>query len=110
MLRRLAVCTLLFSGCGSEAASDGGFIVELAKSGQQIEVQQGQSILDALMDAGIDVTYSCTEGICGACETRVISGTPDHRDSILTEQEQADGKTMMICCSGCKSDRLVLDL
>ena len=44
------------------------------------------------------------------CETRVISGTPDHRDAILTESEKRAGDTMMICCSGAKSDRLVLDL
>jgi ferredoxin len=50
------------------------------------------------------------EGICGACETKVIEGTPDHRDVVLTEAERQASKTMMICCSGCKSERLVLDL
>ncbi|MFM1813635.1 MAG: hypothetical protein RLZ98_330 [Pseudomonadota bacterium] len=94
----------------SEAAAEGGYILELAKSGREIEVPAGKTILEVLMEAGIDVAYSCTEGICGACETRVISGTPDHRDSILTPQEQEAGKTMMICCSGSKSERLVLDL
>ena len=64
----------------------------------------------ALIDNGIEVPYSCTEGVCGTCETRVIEGIPDHRDSILTEAEQKANKSMMICCSGCKSEKLVLDL
>ena len=53
---------------------------------------------------------SCEEGICGSCETRIISGEPDHRDSILTETERQASKTMVICCSGSKSPRLVLDI
>ena len=67
-------------------------------------------ILQVLLDEGIDVDYSCELGICGACEQRVISGTPEHRDAILTEEEQASNTKVMICCAGCKSDRLVLDL
>ena len=63
-----------------------------------------------LLDAGVDVDYSCELGICGACEQRVISGIPEHRDSILSEEEQAENKRVMICCAGCKSERLVLDL
>jgi tetrachlorobenzoquinone reductase len=63
-----------------------------------------------LLDAGIDVDYSCELGICGACEQRVISGEPEHRDAILTEEEQASNTKVMICCAGCKTERLVLDL
>lgn len=88
----------------------GGFIVELAKSGQEFVIPEGQSILQVLLDAGVDVDYSCELGICGACEQRVISGEPIHRDSILSEEEQAANTKVMICCAGCKSERLVLDL
>ena len=91
-------------------ATDGGYIVELRRSGREIVVPQGKTILEALREAGIEVTTSCEEGVCGACETAVISGTPDHRDMILTASERAASRTMMICCSGCKSERLVLDL
>jgi ferredoxin len=48
--------------------------------------------------------------VCGACETRIISGEVEHLDSILTKSEQAANKTMMICVSRCKSERVVLDL
>ena len=91
-------------------AVEGGFKVVLAKSGREFTVPPGKTILDTLLDAGLDIPYSCMEGVCGTCETKVLEGVPDHRDLILTEEEHAAGKTMMICCSGAKSEKLVLDL
>ncbi len=88
----------------------GGFEVKLARSNRTITVLAGKSILDALLDAGIAVSYACTEGVCGTCETPVIEGMPDHRDLFLGKEEQAASKTMMICCSGSKSPTLVLDI
>ncbi len=93
-----------------EVAKTGGFVVELARSGQEFIIPEGKTILQVLLDAGVDVDYSCELGICGACEQRVISGVPEHRDAILTEEEQASNTKVMICCAGCKSERLVLDL
>jgi len=93
-----------------EPAKSGGFVVELARSGQEFVIPAGKSILQVLLDAGVDVDYSCELGICGACEQRVVSGVPEHRDAILTEEEQASNTKVMICCAGCKSERLVLDL
>lgn len=93
-----------------EAATEGGYSVVLQRSGQEFSIPEGKSILQVLRDAGLDVTYSCEEGVCGACETAVISGAPDHRDNILTDREREESKTMMICCSGSKSAKLVLDL
>ncbi len=88
----------------------GGFKVVLAKAGREFAVPPGMTILETLLEAGLDIPYSCMEGVCGTCETRVIEGIPDHRDLILTEEEQAANRTMMICCSGCKSEKLILDL
>lgn len=93
-----------------EAAADAAYVVTLAKSGKQVEVKVGETLLNAIRDAGVDVPSSCEEGVCGACETRVLSGTPDHRDMILSDRERAESKTMMICCSGSKTPQLVLDL
>ena len=93
-----------------EAATEGGYTVVLQKSGQEFAVPEGKTILQVLRDSGLDVSYSCEEGVCGACETSVISGSPDHRDNILTDREREESKTMMICCSGSKSAKLVLDL
>ena len=92
------------------AALEGGFEVRLARSNRTIVVAPGKSILDAVLDAGISANYSCAEGVCGTCETRVIDGIPDHRDLFLSPEEQAANKTIMICCSGSKSGTLVLDL
>jgi ferredoxin len=93
------------------APSDGaGYKVKLAKSGQELWVAEGQSILATLLDADIEVAYSCEEGMCGACETKVLSGEPVHRDTVYTEATHVQRGTMMICVSGCRSAELVLDL
>ena len=88
----------------------GGFWVELARSGEEYFIPEGRKVLEVLFEAGVDVDYSCELGICGACETRVISGIPEHHDSVLSEEEQATNAKVMICCCGCKSERLVLDM
>ncbi|MPZ39282.1 MAG: 2Fe-2S iron-sulfur cluster binding domain-containing protein [Rhizobiales bacterium] len=93
-----------------QPAVAGGFKVVLAKSGREFTVPPSKSILDTLLDAGLDIPYSCKEGVCGSCETKVLEGAPDHRDLILTPEERDAGKTMMICCSGSKREKLVLDL
>lgn len=89
---------------------EGGFQVTLQRSGRQFFVEPGKTILDMVVEAGIDIPFSCMEGTCGECETRVISGLPDHRDSCLTPREREANDKMMICCSGAKTDSLVLDL
>jgi len=92
------------------AATTGGFAIELARTKRTLFVKSGERIIDVLLGAGVNVPMSCEQGICGSCETRVIAGTPDHRDQILTEAERLDGKSMMVCCSGSLSERLVLDI
>ncbi len=94
----------------TEMAADGGFVVELAHSGREFQIPPGRTILEVLLESGIEVQNSCQQGICGMCETGVISGLPDHRDSLLTEQERAANAVMMVCCSGALSERLVLAL
>ncbi|MFJ8941798.1 PDR/VanB family oxidoreductase [Streptomyces sp. NPDC102395] len=86
------------------------FEVELARSGRTVTVAADVSVLDAVRAAGVEVLFSCTEGTCGTCETDVLEGAVDHRDSVLTAQEREAGETMMICVSRCRGKRLVLDL
>jgi vanillate O-demethylase ferredoxin subunit len=99
-----------FSAPDNVAATGGAYIVELAKSKRSITVQSGQTLLQALQDAGLKIKVSCEQGICGTCETRVIAGLPDHRDMILSDEEKASNETMMVCCSGSLTPTLVLDL
>jgi tetrachlorobenzoquinone reductase len=95
---------------GDQSSKLGGFWVELARSGEEYFIPEGKKVLEVLFDAGVDVDYSCELGICGACETKVISGTPIHHDSVLSEEEQATNEKVMICCCGCATERLVLDM
>lgn len=91
-------------------SDNNSFVVHLAQRNIALTVQPDQSILQALQDAGVDVPYSCSEGICGTCLTRVKEGEIDHWDMYLTPQEQEQGDCMMVCVSRSKSPRLVLDL
>jgi ferredoxin-NADP reductase len=91
-------------------ARPGPFTVELARSGGVVDVRPGVSVLDAVRAAGVDVLSSCRQGTCGTCETTVLAGRPDHRDSILADHERAAGDCMFPCVSRSCDDRLVLDL
>jgi len=86
------------------------YTVELKRSARVITVTPAKSLLHTLLEAGVDVEHSCEEGVCGSCETRVLQGIPDHRDSVLSAADQASHQTMMVCVSGCRSGHLVLDL
>ena len=91
-------------------ALEGGFTVVLARSNMELLVPKGTTILEVVEEAGIEVDYSCTEGTCGSCQTTVIEGTPDHRDTFLPANRKKSNSVMMICCSGSKTHRLVLDI
>jgi ferredoxin-NADP reductase len=86
------------------------FEVELSLSGLSLTVPPEKSVLQVVEEAGIGVLSSCTEGTCGTCETTVLSGEVDHRDSLLTPAEQAANDTMFICVSRAACPRLVLEL
>lgn len=86
------------------------FEVECRTSGLTVTVEPGRSILETVHEAGVEAASSCQEGVCGTCETAVLEGVPDHRDSILSPEERAANDYMMICVSRCMGDRLVLDL
>src|SRR3954453_11876013 len=86
------------------------FEVQLARSGTTVTVAPEVSVLEAVAGAGVEVLSSCRQGICGTCETAVVAGRPDHRDSLLDDDERAAGDCMYICVSRSLSDRLVLDL
>jgi ferredoxin-NADP reductase len=84
--------------------------VVLARSGLVVAVSAGISILDALLEAGVDALSDCREGLCGACEVAVLDGEILHRDNVLTAREHLRGTSMTICVSRARSPRLVLDL
>ncbi|MGN9837088.1 PDR/VanB family oxidoreductase [Nonomuraea sp. H19] len=86
------------------------FEVELAATGLTCTVPPERSILEVVEEAGVQILSSCREGTCGTCETAVLAGTVDHRDSLLTPGERAANDTMFICVSRAACPKLVLDL
>ena len=92
------------------ADTDGSYTVTLARSQRTLQITSGQTLLAGLLAIGVEPPLSCQQGICGTCEVKVLEGTPDHRDMVLTDAEKAANDRMMVCCSGAKGDRLVLDL
>ncbi|MCC6433886.1 MAG: oxidoreductase [Acidimicrobiales bacterium] len=94
----------------AEPATGGGYTVVLIRSGRRLDIPPGATILGTLRKEGLSVLASCERGTCGTCETAVLGGTPDHRDTLLSPEEHADGTSMMICCSGSLTPELILDL
>lgn len=86
------------------------FDVELNRRGQTFHVPIGETILDVLLKHDVYVSHSCKEGVCGSCETRVLAGIPEHMDNVLSSRERASNELIMVCCSGCSSGKLVLDI
>lgn len=105
----------LFSRAGVEDKEpvplDGeSYELVLVRSGHTLRMKPEASILETVLALGVEVENDCRDGICGSCVTRVLSGTVDHRDLVLTRKEQAAMDTMMICCSKPTCERLELDL
>jgi vanillate O-demethylase ferredoxin subunit len=100
-----------FTAPEQEAVKDaGGFEVELRSSGRRIAVPADKSILESLEAAGLELPFSCREGLCGTCLTGVCAGEIEHRDYVLTQAERDAGQSMTICVSRARSPLLVLDL
>jgi ferredoxin-NADP reductase len=93
-----------------EAADEGGYSLALARSQKTVAVCPGETMLDALLNAGVDVPFACGDGICGTCRCEVIDGVPDHRDQFLTDAEKASNRCVMVCVSGSQTSTLTLDI
>ncbi len=99
-----------FTGAIVDTSNDGSFEVKLVKSGHSVTIPPEKSVLEMLLQAGVSIEYSCENGICGTCITRVVEGTPDHRDSYLTDDERAANDQFTPCCSRSKTPVLAIDL
>lgn len=91
-------------------AANHEFEVVLARSGERITVPPDRSILDVALDHGVPALYSCCEGTCGTCVTRVLDGEVDHRDSVLSPAEREAAGLMAICVSRARGNHLELEL
>ena len=84
--------------------------VTLRRSGKTLRVDRDASLVQALRDVDVFVPVGCAQGICGICRTTVIEGIPDHHNSCLTSEERRANNTLLVCCDGCISETLTLDL
>jgi ferredoxin len=75
-----------------------------------IHVSEEQTLLEALEDAGLEPPSMCRGGVCGACETGVVAGAVEHRDHVLTPEQKARTRTMMVCVSRAACKGVVIDL
>lgn len=99
-----------FAGHVTASATDGSFEVRIASTGLRCQVSAGQTVIEVLAAHGVEIPTSCEAGVCGTCLTRVLEGTPDHRDTFLTDAERAANDQFTPCCSRANSPVLVLDL
>lgn len=90
--------------------ADGPFDVQLGVGGRVLTVAPDQSVAEALLAVGIEITLSCAQGVCGTCVTPVLEGVPDHRDLYLTDAEHASNKLFTPCCSRAQTPCLVIAL
>ncbi|MCY1186402.1 Carnitine monooxygenase reductase subunit [compost metagenome] len=89
----------------------GAFTLVLARSGTELQVEEGMSILQAIEKSkAAKVECLCREGVCGTCETAILEGEAEHYDQYLSDEEKAAQQSMMLCVSRARSARLVLDL
>ena len=89
-------------------ADERGFRIRLALSGEVFAVPPGKSIVEVLRENGIDVDTCCEQGHCGTCMTRYLEGEPEHRDTVLDDEDRE--RYVLICCARSRTGELVLDL
>lgn len=94
----------------TDVGCDQPFELELRRSGLLLQVPADVTALQVLEAAGVEVSSSCEQGICGSCLTPVLEGEPDHRDQFMTDAEHARNDQFTPCCSRAQGARLVLDL
>ncbi|KAH7006529.1 putative oxidoreductase [Fusarium venenatum] len=100
----------LFNPVVPLSSSNSAFDVLMAKSGHVLHILEDKKVLEVINDAGSNILSTCNKGLCGTCEVRVLEGTPEHRDVVLTAEERAENSSMMTYVSRCRSKSLVLDL
>jgi vanillate O-demethylase ferredoxin subunit len=99
-----------FGAAPVDTGGDAAFDVKVASSGQVFTIPAGKTVIEVLEANGVDIPVSCEQGVCGTCLTRVLEGTPDHRDLYMTDEEHAANDQFTPCCSRSKSALLVLDI
>jgi 2Fe-2S type ferredoxin len=75
--------------------------------GRTVRCRVDQFVLDAGEDAGIPLSYSCREGACGTCKSKLLSGQVHMEHNGGIRQREIDAGYVLICCSTPLSDLLI---
>ncbi len=86
------------------------FTVVLKRSGKKFQVTKDESLLNAINQNGGSLISSCGEGVCGTCEVRFLGGSPQHLDSVMSDEDKDEIGVMYPCVSRSNSDELILDI
>ena len=87
---------------------DREFRIRLALTGEVFTVPADRSIVEVLRENGVDIETCCEQGYCGTCMTRYLKGEPEHRDTVLDDEDRED--YVLVCCARSRTEELVLDL
>lgn len=93
---------------GAKSGGDPAYIVQVASTGDLVEVGSHQSMLEALRGAGYEIPSSCEAGACLECKLRYFAGAPVHRDLVMSSEIRKEFITP--CVSGCAGGSITLDL
>jgi ferredoxin-NADP reductase len=80
-------------------AAQARFSVEFTKSRRTIEVGGDQFVLSAAKSQGLRLPSSCTQGLCGTCKSRLVSGTVQMSHQGGIRQREIDQGLILLCCS-----------
>ena len=94
----------------SDASANIAFEVVLARSGQTLQIPANRTILDVMLDSGIDAPFGCMQGVCGMCAVPLLEGIPDHRDNILSTSDKQSNASVIVCCSRSLTASLTIDI
>jgi vanillate monooxygenase ferredoxin subunit len=88
------------------------FVVRVRdEGGKEVTVRANRTLLDALKDEGVEMMWDCLRGECGLCAVQVleVEGELDHRDVFLSDEQQADGETIVTCVSRAVGGAIEID-
>lgn len=96
----------------SGAFAEAPFRVEVPSRQVTVEVRPDQTLLEALLGAGVDMIYECERGECGLCAVEVLEHDQaiDHRDVFLSEEQKHGGRRMCACVSRLAGGKAVIDV
>jgi phthalate 4,5-dioxygenase reductase component len=105
---RSAVHNEDFGGVSIVGVDSKPFKVRRAATDEILEIPADRSIIEVFRDAGLKPNCSCESGTCGTCRVRLVSGEPDHRDLVLTQEERV--QFFMPCVSRAVGDEITLEI